>query len=326
MTKQFSLDPSSPISVVIPTYNRASTLARALDSVLEQTHRPREIILVDDDSQDDTSTLVRDYTSCGITYLRLKKNGGVSAARNVGISRATGTFVSFLDSDDELSPDQLERQLHIATKSDQYHLVFTSIIIREPRKSDCVHRAKTGEYSTINLYNSNSTAGGASGAMVRRQAILTAGGFNEKLPAFEDWDLWFRLSPAGKAICIDTTFTIVNDDTANRITKNISSLSKGLRYIYLKYIRPYERKHGPQLDEFYITFGDMLLAAGRKKAARISFVHSFVRKKRLRSAVSLFLTMLPANPTTYNSIISLCFHMKNLPTTVAQKIPHTLRK
>src|SRR6478736_3287941 len=100
--------PSMRFSVVIPTYNRASTLPRAIRSVLEQTYADVELVIVDDGSTDDTAEVVGAFADARITYLR-QTNRGVSAARNAGAAAATGDFIVFLDSDDQLLPEAVQR-------------------------------------------------------------------------------------------------------------------------------------------------------------------------------------------------------------------------
>ena len=97
------------VSVLIPTYNRAYIISDALDSVLKQTYRDFEIIIVDDGSSDGTRDVVEGFRSEKIRYLRHALNRGCSAAYNTGISAAEGELVAFLDSDDIWKGDYLER-------------------------------------------------------------------------------------------------------------------------------------------------------------------------------------------------------------------------
>ncbi len=103
------------VSVIIPTYNRAELLPRALDSVVGQTFTDWGIVLVDDGSTDETSRVVRDYADRlgdRLVYIH-QENKGSSQARNTGIDACRGRFVAFLDSDDECSPTRLGRQLEL---------------------------------------------------------------------------------------------------------------------------------------------------------------------------------------------------------------------
>ena len=121
------------VSVVIPTYNRRDTLARALDSVFAQTRTPFEVIVVDDGSNDGTSDWVREV----YPEVRLleQENQGVSAARNYGIREASGTWLAFLDSDDAWFPEKLASQVQALETSPDHRLCHTEEIwIRKGRR------------------------------------------------------------------------------------------------------------------------------------------------------------------------------------------------
>jgi len=96
------------ISVIMPTYNRARTLKRAIDSVLAQTYSDIELIVVDDCSTDNTKDIVDKYSDERLRYVRLKKNSGACVARNVGIEKAKGEYIAFQDSDDYWEKEKIE--------------------------------------------------------------------------------------------------------------------------------------------------------------------------------------------------------------------------
>lgn len=106
-------DPDPTVSVIIPTFNRSLTLKRAIFSAFKQTGVQVEVIVVDDGSTDDTGVILRDLQSRHCRRLRIiqQENAGASAARNTGLDAAMGTYVQFLDSDDELHPEKLQRQI-----------------------------------------------------------------------------------------------------------------------------------------------------------------------------------------------------------------------
>ena len=109
----------SSVSVIIPTFNRAHTLHRAIDSVTDQTQKNLEIIIVDDGSIDDTPSIVAEYTDCKdwLTYVRLPSNMGAQRARMEGVRLSRGRYVVFLDSDDALVPDSILERLDLLAKS-----------------------------------------------------------------------------------------------------------------------------------------------------------------------------------------------------------------
>lgn len=110
------------VSAIIPTYNRAHLVGRAIKSALAQTWQDLELIIVDDGSNDNTESLVNSFDDPRIRYIRHNVNRGVAAARNTGIKAAKGEYLAFLDSDDEWMTDKLERQLNVFKTSDLPHL------------------------------------------------------------------------------------------------------------------------------------------------------------------------------------------------------------
>jgi glycosyltransferase involved in cell wall biosynthesis len=111
------------ISVIIPTYNSANYLPEAIESVLAQTYKNFEIVVIDDGSTDNTKEVVVPYLD-QIVFLETE-NGDPAKARNHGIRKSSGEYVAFLDADDIWCPDKLERQLAYFSKNPHYHLVFS---------------------------------------------------------------------------------------------------------------------------------------------------------------------------------------------------------
>ena len=191
---------SVSVSVVIPSYNRKHVLPRALDSVLAQERAADEIILVDDGSTDATEELQEHYPQ--IRYLR-QENRGVSAARNLGIAEANSDWVAFLDSDDEWLPGKLSRQLQELQDNPGTPLVHSDEIwIRHGMR--------------VNQMDKHAKAGGMifdrclplcvispSAALVNRALLLELNGFNESLPACEDYDLWLRICAQHEVSYVD---------------------------------------------------------------------------------------------------------------------------
>ncbi len=183
------------VSVVIPTYNRAHVLGRALKSVLAQTFDDFEVLVVDDGSTDDTEDLVTAFGDSRIRYLAQSENRGVGAARNRGLREARGEFVAFLDSDDEWHPKKLDRQIAVfRDRPEEIGLVYTgveSVFGDGSRRVDLPTR-RGNVYEKLLL--ENVIHGGGSNAMIRRNVIATVGFFDEAFPAIEDYDYWLRIS------------------------------------------------------------------------------------------------------------------------------------
>src|SRR5690625_3525723 len=162
------------VTVVIPTYNRAHVVHRAIDSVLGQTFADFELIVVDDGSTDGTEAVLSTYTDPRIRYLVQLVNRGVSAARNRGIKEARGEFVAFLDSDDEWFPEKLERQVNRFKRApDNVGLVYCGVeTVGRPSGPWIYEPAHRGDiYNKLLERNVIHTG---SGAMIRRSVVGAA--------------------------------------------------------------------------------------------------------------------------------------------------------
>jgi len=189
------------VSVVIPAFNAADTIARALDSVLIQTYPASEIIVVDDCSSDETRAIVERYAAKGVRLLASPERRGASGARNAGIAAAKGEAVAFLDSDDEWLNPKLEMQVALLTSSPKIAFVACGSNLISPEGVDLgdiyrCHPVTTGPeaWKALLAFNFITTPA----VLAWRDRILAAGGFDEKLKIGEDQDLWIRLSQTGE--------------------------------------------------------------------------------------------------------------------------------
>lgn len=180
------------VSVIIPTYNRAGLVPEAVASVLAQTYRDFELLVVDDGSTDGTREVLAAFGG-EIQVLRPHR-GGVSAARNRGISAAQGEWLAFLDSDDLWLPEKLARQMALMAAQPRLLLSQTEetwvrrgVRVNPPRS----HRKEGGR---IFLRSLERCLVSPSAAVLHRSLFEAHGGFDESLPAAEDYDLWLRLS------------------------------------------------------------------------------------------------------------------------------------
>ncbi len=120
------------VSIILPTFNREKLLPRAIDSVIKQTYLHWELIIVDDGSTDKTFALVKSYIkkTSKIKYIKKQINQGVSLARNIGISKAHGYFIAFIDSDDEYMPNHLEENVRYFLKNPSVDLIYSRPIVK----------------------------------------------------------------------------------------------------------------------------------------------------------------------------------------------------
>jgi glycosyltransferase involved in cell wall biosynthesis len=195
------------ISVVLPTYNRAESLRRAMDSVLGQTWSDLELIVVDDGSTDDTQHVIERIEDQRLRYIHYPQRRGASAARNTGLKVAKGDFIAFQDSDDQWMPEKLELQLEAFKRlPEPYGVVYTGY-----RKIDSLGHSRSfptlaaslsdqAPYSNLKLQGSihprllRGNLIPTQTAMVRQDCFTLVGGFDDRLPRFQDWDIWLRLA------------------------------------------------------------------------------------------------------------------------------------
>ena len=189
---------SKLVSVVIPTYNYARFVGRAIDSVLAQAYAPVECVVVDDGSRDETPQVLARYGD-RIRAIR-QENSGLSAARNTGIRAARGEYVAVLDSDDYFRPDKLAKQValiesapglgavgcdvqHVDADGKELHrrhFVDPPAALDEQLRAVATRRAWVG--------------GSGSGGLFPRSVFDQVGLFDETLRAAEDWDMWMRIA------------------------------------------------------------------------------------------------------------------------------------
>jgi len=178
------------VSVVIPAYNRVATLSRAIDSVLAQSYKVEEIIVVDDGSTDATSEVAKMYPE--VSLLR-QKNMGVSSARNNGVMMASSEWIAFLDSDDTWHPEKIARQLKLHKQSPTLKISYTDEewirdgkLVALPKKYQ-----KPSQATFKNSLDYCNIA--PSSVLMEKKFFDKIGEFDESLEVCEDYDLWLRI-------------------------------------------------------------------------------------------------------------------------------------
>ncbi len=184
------------VSVVIPAFNAARFIEAAVLSVLAQTHRPFEVIIVDDGSTDGTGDLAARFGP-PVRVVR-QPNCGVSAARNRGIEEADGEYVALLDADDEWVPPKLERQVqYMRQRPDVVACFVDSVAVREPSGSETAFRYRLESDMVRALLLHGPIIGNASSVLMPRALVRRVGGFDPALSQSADWDMWLRLAGYG---------------------------------------------------------------------------------------------------------------------------------
>lgn len=195
---------TSPVAVIIPTFNRAQLLPRAIESVLSQTWRDFELYIIDDGSTDGTPDLpIIKNPNPRLRFIRYDKNRGVSFARNAGVRETGSPWIAFLDSDDEWLPQKLEKQMAYASARPGIMLnqtkefwIRNGIRVNPPK----THEKSCGDLFAASLRRCMITP---SSVMLKRELFQSIGGFNESLFACEDYDLWLRITCCNRIGFVD---------------------------------------------------------------------------------------------------------------------------
>jgi len=225
------------VSICVPTYNRKDYLRETLDSIFAQTYKDYEVVVVDDGSTDGTAEMLtdRDYP---IRY-HWQKNSGDATARNKLIKLAKGEFVTFIDSDDLLMPDAVERMMKIMQAEGGEVMVYGPYL-RIDRNGQVYGKFKTRLYSgqvTKHLFQNIFVY--SCGSMFPKKVLEMANGFDTSLPVCSDYDLWLRLSLKYRFIALaEPTFK------RRRHTGNLSAASTENRILELKVLERFYYERG----------------------------------------------------------------------------------
>ena len=226
------------ISIVIPTFNRIGSLPRALDSALNQTYQPSEIIVVDNGSSDGTTKLLRErYPSI---RLLIEKKLGVSAARNKGIRHSKFQWIALLDSDDAWDKTKLEKQKNaLASSQDQFRLVHTNEIwIRNGNK---FNQMKKHQKFGGDIFNNclSLCCISPSSVLINKNIFKEVGYFDESLPVCEDYDLWLKICSQEKILFINQKLTLKYGGHKDQLSKTYWGMDrfriKSLENLILNY-------------------------------------------------------------------------------------------
>jgi glycosyltransferase involved in cell wall biosynthesis len=239
------------ISVVIPAYNGARTVAATIDSVLRQSREDFELIVVDDGSTDETADLVEDLLR-GDPRARLVRqpNGGTAAARNMGLAQARGELVSFLDNDDLWMPEYLARMSAALEREPGAGLSYTDAWILDDRTKRVRTKTALQFFPTVNPRAPAATVLRAllktnfimSSVTARRQALEEVGGFDPELSGVDDYDLWIRVVATGRTAVRAEGVLQIQRDRPDSQSKDVLGIIEG----HCRVLR--RARENPELD------------------------------------------------------------------------------
>lgn len=198
------------LSVVIPAYNAAWCVRRAIDSALAQSYAQIEVLVVDDGSTDGTASVVRGYGNR--VCLLQQANGGLSSARNLGIRHARGEWIAYLDADDWWMPEKIAHQVELFKQQPGIGFCSSAARVEDPegRELDNWRCANFTGSALSAIFRINAmVAGSGSAVVVRADVQRQAGFFDEALESLEDIDMWMRLAAITGYACVPKTLVVI---------------------------------------------------------------------------------------------------------------------
>lgn len=270
------------ISVIIPTYNRVKTLMRAVNSVLNQTLQPSEIIIVDDRSTDETIPMLAPLAN------RLKvitqPHNGVSSARNHGVLQASSPWIAFLDSDDEWLPQKLETQASYLSKFPHIQICHTDEIWI--RNGIFVNQGKKHQKQGGWIYENclPLCAISPSSILIKKDIFGKEGLFDETLPACEDYDMWLRLTYKYEVLYIENKLVRKYGGHPDQLSKSIPLLDLYRIYAMEKILPVLPNPQHKQATLFEIAKKSQIYARGCLHYG--NYVHSKNYLKKANSALN----------------------------------------
>lgn len=274
------------ISTIITTCKREpSMVLRALDSILSQTYRDIEIIVIDDSpdefaKRDDVGKTVKNiidlHPDIEIQYIRHEKNLGACAARNTGLNAAKGDYIAYLDDDDEWLPEKLEKQIKVMHNSDTA-LVYCGCYCKNDTTGKMYER-KTAYYRGMvfdELLYSNFIAS-TSFPLLKTTVLRDSGGFDTEMQSAQDYDVWLRISQGYQVDFVAEPLVIYHEHEGEQITSNPLKKISGLKRLNEKY-REYLDKDPKLYNIRYLGIAPYYALSGNTQEAMNIWLKAVLR-------------------------------------------------
>ena len=289
------------VSIIIPTYNRAKLLSRAIKSVLDQTFKDFELFIVDDGSTDNTKEVVREFQKrdSRIKYIWQENSGAPARPKNTGIKNAKGNYIAFLDDDDEWLSEKLEKQLELfeGLESDLGFVGCNILVINESNKK-IWREYKIPRYSS-QIFFEELLEGNfiltSSSIMIKKEVLDKIGLFDENLKFADDWDLWLRIAKKYRFDFVPE-FLIKYYIHEGSITPNLPPLKEAreFEFSFTKYKSDYEKY--PFVYSIHLRkLASRYCASSQMNKGRKYYIKSIkTNPLNLKSYFYLFLSLLGA--------------------------------
>jgi glycosyltransferase involved in cell wall biosynthesis len=258
------------VSIIVPTRNRLRLLPMTIASLLGQGDVAVEVVVVDDGSTDGAEQWLKDRAAVEprLKVERHPVSRGVSAARNRGISLASGRWVAFCDDDDLWSPDKLSAQLAAMLASGAHWSCTGEVLVDNALQIIGHQHARSGDILS-DLLTSNVVPGGGSATVVETELLRQLNGFDESLSFCEDWELWIRIAQRSAIASVDEPL-VAHRQTAGSASTNVKRMREGRNVVLARYDDLVHARQVPRDDASYEHFlakqllrtGDRLKAAG----------------------------------------------------------------
>lgn len=264
-----------PVSVIVPAYNCATYLPRAIESVLAQSFTDFELLVVDDGSTDDTANVTNRYSADRrVRFVRHGENTGPSATRNRGIRLSSGDLVAFLDADDDWARGKLEAQVK-ALASEEADVCGVGCRWLMPGGREVIV-SKEPPFSGDGLYREllfrNTIPGSSSSIMVRRRCFDEVGLFDEELRAVEDRDMWLRLAARFRFVFVTEPLVSINRRRTDSAIRDPARMARGREGFLRKRERDMPPRFRPLLPQVrrtsYLSIANKYRTAGDRSNAR----------------------------------------------------------
>lgn len=287
------------VTVVIPTYNRVSPLSRALNSIARQTVQPAEVIIVDDCSNPNVLHEVKAIVSAfserlTITLLVNERNSGANHARNRGLFAAASRYVAFLDSDDLWLPEKLEKQLAAvqdAAKANGKPILSATGRYRVDGGGKIIARQFGGHILSGERIRESNFIGTLSSVLVDTGIARDIRGFDETLPASQDWDFFIRLSEHVQYVAVADPLCVYVDDSRERITQDYRRKLRGHIAIYRRHVRPLKGCTRNLSAEFLKNIAEDYQELGKKRKAETFYARALSSNVRTFNVLQLFVEL-----------------------------------
>lgn len=288
------------VSVIIPTSNRATLVARAIRSVLVQSFKDLEIIVIDDASFDNTHETVQSFNDPRIIYIKMSEQKGAQISRNIGIKKARGQYIALLDDDDEWLPEKLQKQLDLYNNNNQHlGVVYTGAFIITHQH---ISKAKpTLKGNVKHLLFDGFPGPLSSTALIKKECFEKIGEFDEILKFHQVKDIWMRISNHFEFDYIDEYLTKIYTNHNKRISNNHNNVIFGMQQFLNKYYVNISNQYRAKL---LWQMGKLSLIAKEPIKARNNFNKALRASPfKLKYLFYFLVTFIPFN--FYSNLVNL---------------------